>query len=504
MNGTPSRQRPSHRVDTFRSRPRVEWLEDRSAPSVSYVETPPLSGQYTVTFAEAGAADALILRRGSSGLLEYSLNGAPFSTDLSSTDPGVQPLSLAVISQVVVGLGGGNDSLTLDFSGGQVIPGLSGVSFDGGPGVDRVVAARDIDMTLSDAVLLFGPGGSGGVVALSGVEQARLTGGNSPNLIDARGFTGTVTVGGGNQTDTVYGGSGNDFLSGDEGSDQLFGMGGNDVLDSTNSGNAQMFGGEGDDLLIGGNGKDLMAGEGGHDTLAGGNGADTLLGGTGNDTLEGQSGNDLVDGGAGTDEVVATGSVSFVLTDVQLTGLGTDTLVSIEAARLTGGTNNNTIDGSGFSGRLTMDGGGGTDTLIGGTGENIYLKPTGQGGTTAMIGGGPGATNKFNLSPSGSVSLLDNGGFSEVSFAASPTGITLNLGLSGGTPQDVDGNGFLVSLIGLIENAFGTASRDSLTGNELTNYLDGGEGGDIVYGGAFGIGSRDTLVGGEGDDSVLG
>ena len=51
----------------------------------------------------------------------------------------------------------------------------------------------------------------------------------------------------------------------------------------------------------------------------------------------------------GFDEVVGEGTVNFTITNSSLDGLGTDTLVSIEQARLTGGTNNTRIDGSAFT-----------------------------------------------------------------------------------------------------------------------------------------------------------
>ncbi|HET6572089.1 MAG TPA: calcium-binding protein [Fimbriiglobus sp.] len=345
-------------------------------------------------------------------------------------------------------------------------------------------------MTLTDTSLVFGPGTSGGTVTLSSVERAELTGGNSPNSIYARDYTGATAIHGGNQTDTVVGGHGDDSLAGDAGNDELFGNEGNDTLDSTNSGNALMDGGSGNDLLIGGNGKDSMIGGDGNDTLRGGNGADTLLGQAGDDVLEGEGGNDVVDGGADFDEVVGTGAVNFTITNSTLTGLGTDTLSDIEQARLTGGTNNTRIDATAFTGSLIASGG--------------------RGGTDTLIGGGRGSKNRFELLPSGTVSLIDTGGLNEVSFATdtSPTsaGYSINLGIEDGSFQNVDGSGYLVGLNGLFQNAFGSAGGDNLTGNDETNFIDGGDGGDIIVGGgAFGAGvGTDTFVGGDGSDTITG
>lgn len=103
--------------------------------------------------------------------------------------------------------------------------------------------------------------------------------------------------------------------------------------------------------------------------LEGGSGNDllyadaTLLGDAGNDTLVSGIGNDTINGGDGTDRVVATGNVNFTLTNTTLTGLGTDTLTSIEQASLTGGDGANTFNIGAFSGSVTLNGAGGADTV---------------------------------------------------------------------------------------------------------------------------------------------
>ena len=54
-----------------------------------------------------------------------------------------------------------------------------------------VVATRDFDLTLTDTGLtcLLGPN-----LTLSGIPQARLTGGGGNNTLDASGFTGSATL----------------------------------------------------------------------------------------------------------------------------------------------------------------------------------------------------------------------------------------------------------------------------------------------------------------------
>ena len=67
----------------------------------------------------------------------------------------------------------------------------------------------------------------------------------------------------------------------------------------------------------------------------------------------------------------------------------------------------------------------------------------------------------------------------------------MNLATGVGLGGDAQGD----TLIG-IENLFGSASDDILSGNSLANVLDGGSGNDTLYGGT----GLDTLLGGTGDD----
>ena len=69
---------------------------------------------------------------------------------------------------------------------------------------------------------------------------------------------------------------------------------------------------------------------------------------------------------------------NFTLSDTQVTGRGTDTLVSIEEASLTGNGSANTLDAGGFSGSTTLDGAGGDDTLVGGYGNDSAVGGTGN------------------------------------------------------------------------------------------------------------------------------
>jgi Ca2+-binding RTX toxin-like protein len=166
----------------------------------------------------------------------------------------------------------------------------------------------------------------------------------------------------------------------------LFGLDGTDTLSVSPKITlpSQLNGGNGNDTLTGGAGKDVLIGGAGNDSLNGGAGNDSLTGGVGDDTL---------DGGTGTDRLVETGDVNFILTQGTATtngsmtgGLGNDVLVRnhIEAAELTGGNGDNTINAAAFSGKVILRGGLGNDTLIGGSGNALLL---GEGGNDSLQGG---------------------------------------------------------------------------------------------------------------------
>lgn len=78
--------------------------------------------------------------------------------------------------------------------------------------------------------------------------------------------------------------------------------------------------------------------------------------------------------------------MNFTLSDMQLTGRGTDTLANLEHARLTGGVGNNTLRASSFSGPVTLDGGAGNDRLFGGGPLAVLVGGAGNDTLTAGAG----------------------------------------------------------------------------------------------------------------------
>ena len=420
-------------------------------------------------------------------------------------------------------------TLTVETAGGNDVIDVSAIVIDvnlsGGAGADRLVAQADADMTLSMIV-----DGSrltiDGIAAhsASGIEHVQLTGGASDNVLDASAFnysyvnaTGATVLG----TVQLNGGAGNDTLEGGYGEDSLFGEDGDDHLE----------GNLGSDTVMGGAGLDSLYGGAGGDLLDGGDGDDSLLGqGSSHDTLIGGPGDDILDGGTGNaDFVDATTDGDITVVDGQLTavGLGTDTLVNIERARLTGGDSNNTLDATGFSGIAYLIGGPGEDTLLGGAGnDRLY----GQLGDDSLVGG---AGRDF-LYGGGGKDYLDGGLGDDAANGQSGSNDTIvasggNDTLRGGSGNDTlfvtgDGNfnlsakyltgpGIELAIVRTMETAVinGGDGDDTIDARDFIGQvsLNGGGGNDVLIGGVRndelnGGDGNDTLVGGGGSDSLIG
>jgi Ca2+-binding RTX toxin-like protein len=136
-------------------------------------------------------------------------------------------------------------------------------------GTDTVAETANTSFTLTDGSLV-----GLGIDTLANIVAAILTGGSGNNTLDASGFSGSVTLIGGNNNDLIDGQSGNDTISGDNGNDTLLGGFGKDSI----------LGGAGNDLVYGGD--FLSGGDADKDTLKGQAGFDTLIGDSGFDSLE--------------------------------------------------------------------------------------------------------------------------------------------------------------------------------------------------------------------------
>ena len=304
---------------------------------------------------------------------------------------------------------------------------------------------------------------------------AQDTGGaGSDTLVSVENLAGSP------QSDVLKGDGGDNGLSGGAGNDTLTGSGGNDALDGgsgtgdtasySTAGSAvdvdlsdtgaQPTGGAGSDTILA---VENLTGSPQADTLTGDSTANVLNGGAGNDTLIGGLGNDTLDGSVGTADVASySDAISPVLVDLsngsaQPTGMGSDTLASVEGA--TGGFDDDTLIGSG--GDNPIDGGPGNDTLTGDLGDDTL---TGGGGTDTA----------------------------DYSTATGP--ITADLSLAGAQPTDGAGDDTLVQ----IANLTGSPENDDLTGNGGSNELAGGDGDDNLEG----AGGNDIVSGGPGTDTA--
>lgn len=404
-----------------------------------------------------------------------TLSGENGADELFGGD-GDDQLDGGAAADVLAG-GEGDDQLNGQSGDGDLlIVDAGNDTLDGGDGTDRLEAEDDVDFTLTDSAL----DGLGSDVVVN-VESARIVGGPGDNLLDATGFSGPTTMLGGAGADVLRGGAGTDLLVGNGDDDTLEGGGGSDKL----------LGGSGADWLEGGAGADFLKGQGGSF-----------------DFLEGGDGDDTLDGGAGIDWAVGDGDADLLLTDVSLVGLGSDLLIFIERAQLVGGDLANRLDASGFSGHVTLLGGGGADTLIGGPGRDLL---NGNSGDDSLAGGSGGdrlsggAGNDWLDGGDGNDRLKGQGGSFDT-LQGGPGDDRLHGGLGSGDRvyELFDGN------LVLVDGELSGVGIDKLTSIDLVE-LVGGDGDNrfntSAYSGAVilrGGAGNDTLLAGEGDDLLTG
>jgi hypothetical protein len=205
-------------------------------------------------------------------------------------------------------------------------------------------------------------------------------------------------------------------------------------------------GGDGNDVLEGGETGDNLTGDGDDDTLRGFGGADELAGDVGTNQLDGGAGQDL----AGYLNAAAPVTVDLNVPGSQSTGLGIDTLTSIEGV---GGSNQ-------------------ADVLIGDGGPNVLR---GADGDDTLDGRG------------GSDELNGEAGVNTATYAQAPGGVTVDL--SAGTAAGADGADTLSSIATLIGSPF----SDTLIGDAQNNSITALGGNDTVsaQGGADSVDVRD-------------
>lgn len=196
-----------------------------------------------------------------------------------------------------------------------------------------------------------------------------------------------------------------------------------------------------------------------------------------------RTGNDVLNGGEGSDVLIETANVNLTLTNSALTGLGTDTLLGIERAFLTGGASGNKFDASKFTlSAVSMVGLAGNDTLIGTASGDSLDGGDGNDSLTANAGADTiqgGAGNDTALGGDGEDQLFGGLGADSLDGGAG------NDVLDGGADKD---------------KLQGGAGDDTLSGGLGTDTLDGGADNDVLDGG----GDADSLIGGTGRDLLIG
>lgn len=313
-------------------------------------------------------------------------------------------------------------------------------------------------------------------------------------------FTPEVTVEvegrGGEGNDNLAGGSGSNRLWGDEGSDVLSGRAAADTLDG-GDGDDYLYGYGGSDSLSGGEGEDELygdddlgdmaafvaanpdfnAGDAGADMLLGGSGDDLLVAGEGDDSVKAGEGDDAVLAGAGNDTVEGEGG------NDQIHGEAGDDLLwgDDQAETVTGGSAelhaDKVMGGSGFN---RIWGGTGDDLLYAADDELLASAPavSGPGGWSSHVYGGDGADMVYGTAGRDSL----EGGF-ESDYIESGQGADLVLGGPGADALIAAGGAATL---------LGGHGNDVIDGGDGANWIEGGPGDDDIYA----RGGADTVHGG--------
>ena len=220
------------------------------------------------------------------------------------------------------------------------------------------------------------------------------------------------------------------------------------------------------------------------DTLIGGAGDDTIYARGGDDHILAGDGADYVDAGAGTD-VVDLGEAKTHIT-VWLDQAGSGGIHINGAEQIVLGDFGTTLWGG--AGIDTVIGGLGADEVHGGDGDDLI---SGLDGDDHLVGD----AGDDLLDGGKGDDVLDGGdGSDTVDLSAASAGLVIDLHLT--TAQDT-GQG-RDTFLG-VENLYGGAYADRLTGNDVANLLHGGKGADVLAGGA----GDDVLDGGAGKDTAV-
>jgi VCBS repeat-containing protein len=214
----------------------------------------------------------------------------------------------------------------------------------------------------------------------------------------------------------------------------------------------------GNDVLTGGAGNDAIDGLDGNDQIGGGEGNDQLYGGAGNDNLTGGTGDDRIDGGAGYDRTSYADAVAGVTIDLTAgtasgTGIGNDTLVSIES-----------VVGSDFADTFSAAGFGGSSGVVG---FPIGLSTfEGKGGDDHIIG---------NVNPSGVI-------LTQISYVSATGAVTVDFRDGTASGDASVGNDTFTNVNLVMGSAYDDILRGSDNPSGTFEQYDGRAGNDLIDG----------------------
>lgn len=381
-----------------------------------------------------------------------------------------------------------------------------------------IVGTRDHDD-------LYGTRGADVIVGRKGRDEIYGRGGNDIICAgDGRRVFGEFTV----VSDFVDGGPGDDRISGGKGGDRLEGGTGHDLIHGGASSDS-MNGDNGDDVMIGGVHQDELYASCGADFLSGGPGDDFLSAGRGNDRLSGNAGGDSLLGGDGDDRVIGGSGGDVALfwyyedegscfsnvgddpaergshVDLSL-GLargpsGRDALGSIENVTTDSASNGESRRDVliGDNGPNVLFGGAGDDTLIGRAGADRFLQEEfqeGNNGDSDEYRGGSG--NDIIETWEGSHLIEAGAGRDRLVVLSDCEGATVDL--PGHEVRYPTCDSYLTKVFG-IEDVLGDPYGSStIIGSAGPNYLETGDGDDVISGGS----GNDEIRAGEGNDELDG
>ncbi len=419
-------------------------------------------------------------------------NGAAILSTVSFT--GLEPISIdGTPTAVVFNLPNSfNSDVTLsDIGGANGVMRLAGSTFETTDFSVKALTSITINGNVgNDRVTILGLDQihKGELIIDGGTENDILDASRSPHAVTLLGGEGNDSLigsafndslGGGIGNDNLKGGAGDDKLTGNSGNDRLDGQAGKDCFVESVTGNAKMTATR---LIANNIGADVLVsvecveifGDSGNNLLDASlyKGSVTLHGMKGDDTLLGGSAADVLDGGEGVDQVTQSSTKTQTLTDLLLTGNGSDTLMSIERANLTAKSAlGNTLDASLFHGLVTLTGGDGPDRLLS---SIMGGKIIGGAGKDTIIGG------------DGNDIISGGQGIDWI------TGGKGHDAISGG-----DGDDRLDGQEG-DDTVLGDAGHDIIQGGSGLDVCLGGAGNDHIDGGA----DRDTVSGGSGTNVI--